>query len=402
MAPTTPEERVAARQTVPCAFCSQPAGRVCLTASGKTTSVHAPRIHDYQVWLTRQPEVDQLSAERDGLKAQVTDLTRRVSDAAEDITSLQAERTTLLQRIHDLEHPTPTRTAFGIGINEKPTAEASPLPFTLEQLEADAGVKFAYVHEYFRYPTTGVATDVVKWCEKHLAAGRIPVPTIKLPGDDWAGGAAGKYDATIGATSDALAALAAKYGRPVISGLQNEPDNDGKALAAWSALLAHVSPLIRRPGLVEFWVNYTGWAQLFGSASAWKLEDLPTEGVDGVAFDPYLSLGGSTQTKMTDMVAAYAKPIGAWAKTRGVKWGIWETGLNEDAAKMTTFPGVKTQLVDFAVGCADAGAAMWFYWNNKVAPTKAKPVTEDWRITTTLPADKHRQLTTLMRQFAPA
>lgn len=315
------------------------------------------------------------------------------------LTASQAEVAALLKRLKDAEQADPVvRLPFGIGIDEVPTTAAKPLPYTRAKLEQDAGAGFAYSRAYFTIGKSGAHAGAIAFVEACLKRKTVPIISFKLPAGDWTGAAAGTYDEPFDSTMDALQALVEKY-RPtfkwarVIVAVHHEPNNGDGPKPVFDAMTRHLSAIIRRPGDVEFWVNLTGWAQLYGPANDWRLDDLVTDGIDGVAFDPYLSLGDSS-TKLTDMASTYLVKFSEWAAERKVQWGIWETASNAKAAT-STIAGVKTWWAKFTDACADLGATMAVWWNNKKDATSPN----DWRVTSTKPADTHAQLVTSMRKW---
>jgi hypothetical protein len=150
---------------------------------------------------------------------------------------------------------------------------------------------------------------------------------------------------------------------------------------------------VRRPGDVEYWTCETGF---YEAGSEWQMGSSFVPGIDGIGFDPYVTLGqvGQTTTKLTNQRTQYYEKFAAVAKKLGCQWGIWETGMSEGAAKNTAIAGVKTLIPDCAAAAAELGAAMWVYWNNK----KTAAMT-DWRISSTSPANKAGQMVTAMRRW---
>lgn len=316
------------------------------------------------------------------------------------LTASQAEVAALVKRLKDAEQADAVvRLPFGIGIDEVPTTAAKPLPFTRAKLEQDAGVKFAYSRGYFTIGKSGVHTGAVAFVEACLKRGAVAIVSFKLPGSDWSGASTGAYDEPFDSTMDAMQALVVKYRAAgfkqarVIVAVHHEPNNGDGPKSTFDAMTRHLSPIIRRPGDVEFWVNLTGWAQLYGPANDWRLDDIVTEGIDGVAFDPYLSLGDSS-TKLTDMASTYLVKFSEWAAERKVQWGIWETASNAVAAT-SKIAGVPTWWTKFTDSCAELGATMAVWWNNRKEATS-----NDWRVTTVKPADTHAQVVTSMRKWA--
>lgn len=103
---TLTERRLLAWHTLPCdkawGGCGEPVNRRCITASGARTIPHKPRMDALTVWLSRQPEVDELKTELDRLDTALekagddADLLRQdVSDRDRDLAALKLQVGTL-------------------------------------------------------------------------------------------------------------------------------------------------------------------------------------------------------------------------------------------------------------------------------------------------------------------
>jgi hypothetical protein len=82
----------------------------------------------------------------------------------------------------------------------------------------------------------------------------------------------------------------------------------------------------------------TGWNQLYGQAQ-YSLDSLWPKNtkIDMLGVDVYNKYGavknGKEYTTHTDMEGDYFKKFSAWAKPRGIAWGVAETGFTDKAAE---------------------------------------------------------------------
>lgn len=404
-------------------WCRQKLGRRCLDRNGDRTSPHKARRDAARGFAKRQPEVDALMATvretsdqlarttqaNTQLVAQIGDLELREAQAVADRDQARTELATAQTRIEELEaavppapdpDPTPdppTRVTlpFGFGINDEPDngPAGSPAGITLYPLEDAAGVKLDYARGYFEFDAVkGADKPMVDFATRHLGEGRIPLITAKVPGNDWVGAAAGKYDTAVAPTAEAYMALVDKYGGQVVQGIHHEPVGDGTP-ANWRAMQAHYLPLIQIPGAVQQWATLEGYAQFVDAAeTTWTAEACWVPGIDGYLFDPYLSFWQkpNNNTKITDMVKTYLDPFAKWAAEHDVQWGIAETGMTEVAATKTNTQ-IPTWWVDFCAAARARGAGPVTYWN------RFSDKGNDYRLTTTKPGDKRGQMVAAMR-----
>jgi hypothetical protein len=342
---------------------------------------------------------DQYAAGAASLADDVVDLTSQVALRT-------AERDAALKRVAELEPKPPvTRLPFGIGINEKAMSSKLPQKYTRAQLEKAAGVNFAYGREYFTYPTKGIDNTLLTYAELMLSGGRVPILSSKMPGNDWDGAANGKYDTVIDPTADALQTLVAKYRDKgftrarAIKAEHHEFDNGDGPLAAFNAMTEHLLPIVRRPGDIEFWLNFTGYAQIYTpTKTAFTFDAVYRDGIDGYAIDPYQSTFQQTanakKATFTDLVTGYFTPFAKWCDAKGIQKGVWETMLTA-LAQASTRAEAKVWLPHNADGAAGLGFTMWCPWNNN-NPNSGN----DWRIQDVAPAMTKDQLVTVMRKYA--
>jgi hypothetical protein len=81
---------------------------------------------------------------------------------------------------------------------------------------------------------------VDKWADWGDAQGIYPVISFKVPGNDWAGVAAGKYDNDLDVLTNTLKARKAAGRAPVCVAVHHEPSGDGN-LAVWAKMQEHLS-----------------------------------------------------------------------------------------------------------------------------------------------------------------
>lgn len=156
-----------------------------------------------------------------------------------------------------------------------------------------------------------------------VLAGRLPVLSFTVPGNDWAGAAAGRYDAQLVALRTRLAELP---GRVVVA-VAHEPYGDGTP-AAWSAMQRRVLPLLSPPANVEAAVVVNGWwwsGRVRHLTDAQIAEFLPRDVLaraEIVAADTYQ---GGTAAAPGEDAAPKIRGLSAWATRVGVtRLGIAE------------------------------------------------------------------------------
>jgi hypothetical protein len=117
---TLAELRTLAWHTLACRSCGEPTGRRCVTSSGARTVPHQPRMEDLNVWLSRQPEVDALTARLAQTTADLSQANDTAADLAEQLKTaragaalvpgLQTRVAELMARVAELEKPPPVVT----------------------------------------------------------------------------------------------------------------------------------------------------------------------------------------------------------------------------------------------------------------------------------------------------
>ena len=199
--------------------------------------------------------------------------------------------------------------------------------------------------------------SAVKSATADAAKKRVPWMSFKAP-YSWKDMAAGKGDAW----AKDLATRMKSTGGPVWVAVHHEPENDGGDIQQWKAMQNRIGPIMRAaaPNL-GFSVILMGYHEFHGAAKYSMANIWPKTTVDIAGFDIYETYGhkGSTTWKAFD--ENYFKPLQAWSKTSGVKWGLAETGYTDAAAaKKSTW--MKSTVYDGMV--ARGGVAMSYFNTN--------------------------------------
>jgi hypothetical protein len=194
--------------------------------------------------------------------------------------------------------------------------------------ESQVGKRLGVRRTYWGPTNTAAAIRNARY---DLATGRLPWMSFKLP-YSWDRMAAGEGDAWVKDLSTQLSNLPG----PVWVAFYHEPEGKGP-IGDWKRMQEHLGPIVRSiaPN-AAFTVVLTGWNQLYGP-DQYHLDAIwPNTKVDVAGFDIYnsygLTINGKLRTVPTDLKGAYFEPIGAWAKSKGVAWGLAETAINDQAA----------------------------------------------------------------------
>jgi hypothetical protein len=159
-------------------------------------------------------------------------------------------------------------------------------------------------------------TSAINLATSEVAAGRFPIVSFKVPSNDWAGVAAGKYDTQLRAVTTKLAALKG----PSFVTLHHEPTGDGTP-ADYSAMLAHALPILGAPANVSAGpiVNGFWWSNgSQGLTDAEIAQWLPTSVLrvsEVVAADTYQ---GGTTAKPGENAGVKIANMSKWAARVGV------------------------------------------------------------------------------------
>lgn len=175
------------------------------------------------------------------------------------------------------------------------------------------------------------ADNILRLAASEVKLGRYPIVSFKLPNNDWAGAAAGKYDAQIQAVVDKLAALA---GRSFLT-IHHEPMGNGTP-ADFAAMQRHVLPIVTKPANVDGGVIVNGFWWSSGKQglsdteiAAWLPKDVLAL-CDVVASDCYQ---GGSATSPGEYAAVKAANMAKWATRVGVtRLGIGEYNGHDGAA----------------------------------------------------------------------
>jgi hypothetical protein len=208
---------------------------------------------------------------------------------------------------------------------------------------------------------TGSQVDsAVNTARADLSTGRLPWISFKVP-YSWGQMAAGDGD---GWARD-LATKLARLPGPVWVAFHHEPEGDG-VIKDWTAMQRRLGPIVRDTAPnVGFSIILTGWHQLYGD-SQYSLDSLwPATKVDVAGFDVYNAYGlvkdGVLRLKPTDMRGSYFEPLSNWAESKGVAWGLAESGYTDRAA--ADYP---TWLEDTYDDLVATGGVAFSYFNTSL------------------------------------
>ena len=160
-------------------------------------------------------------------------------------------------------------------------------------------------------------SGLVSLARTELAAGRMPVLSFKVPNNDWAGAAAGKYDAQLRDLATKLDNLPGQ----VFVAIHHEPNNDGTP-RNYAAMQRRVLPILAPPSNVDAGVIVNGFwwsAAAAGSTDAEIAQWLPADVLrlaEVVGADTYQ--GGTTANPGED-AATKIRRLSQWASRVGVR-----------------------------------------------------------------------------------
>ncbi len=178
------------------------------------------------------------------------------------------------------------------------------------------------------YWGSGSAASAANVAKADVAKNRVPWMSFKPP-YSWSEMAAGKGDAW----AKDLATRMKAAGGPVWVAVAHEPEGDGD-MQKWKAMQARIAPIMRAaaPNL-GYTVILMGYHQLYGDAKYSLANTWPNTKIDMAGFDVYEKYGVKGYTTWKDMDGAYFSKFQSWAKSKGVAWGLAETGYSDPAAK---------------------------------------------------------------------
>ena len=171
-------------------------------------------------------------------------------------------------------------------------------------------------------------SSAVKMAKADAAKKRVPWMSFKAP-YSWSAMASGKGDAW----ARNLAKQMKTVNGPVWVAVHHEPEGEGD-IQAWKRMQARIAPIIRAGAPnVGYSIILMGYHQFHGAAKYRLSTTWPNTKIDVVGFDIYEKYGTHGRYEWKKFTDAYFKPISAWAKKKGVAWGMAETGYNDVAAR---------------------------------------------------------------------
>lgn len=249
-------------------------------------------------------------------------------------------------------------------------------PATWESwLSKQIGVRRAYF-------SSGQINSAVTMAKADAAKNRITWMSFKAP-HSWKDMAAGKGDAWARELGQKLATIDG----PVWVAIHHEPENDGGDIKDWTAMQARLAPIVRNAGSnIGFSIIVMGYHQFYGDAKFSLANMWPKNTtVDVAGFDIYDEYGmtkrGAVVTKHKQFRTNYFEKIQAWAKPKGIYWGLAETGFTEASVKNT--PSIMSQTYNDMVA---TGGIAFAYFNTNLNATV------DWRLNTTARKDAFKAM----------
>lgn len=226
-------------------------------------------------------------------------------------------------------------------------------------LEQRLGRRLAVRRTYYQADQLDAA---VATATQDLAVGRIPWLSFKLP-YSWPEMAAGRGDAW----ARVLAAAMDRLPGPVWVAFHHEPENDQPDIEAWRATQERLGPLLRAGAPnAAFTVILTGWNQFHGPSRFGLSEIWPDTTVDLAGFDLYASTSAGVGPSAAQFTGTYLVSLANWATTKGVAWGLAETGIDDQMALV--YPRWIQQVFR---GLADAGGLCLVYFDSSLNSTSS-------------------------------
>ena len=176
-------------------------------------------------------------------------------------------------------------------------------------------------------------SGLISLARSEIAAGRMPILSFKVPNNDWAGAAAGRYDAQLRDLTTKLDNLPGQ----VFVAIHHEPTNDGTQ-RDYAAMQRRVLPILAPPTNVYAGVIVNGYwwsARAAGYTDAEIAQWLPADVLglaEVIGADTYQ---GGTSASPGEDAAAKIRRLSQWAGRVGVsRLGIGEyNGLTGAAIK---------------------------------------------------------------------
>ena len=171
-------------------------------------------------------------------------------------------------------------------------------------------------------------SSAVRTARADAAKNRLPWLSFKAP-YSWAAMARGRGDSW----ARRLATRLRSIGGPVWVAVHHEPEGDGN-MQTWKAMQRRLAPIMRRaaPNL-GYSIILMGYHQFQGSREYALSRTWPRTKIDVAGFDIYEKYGvqGDREWKLWNR--RYFTPIERWARSKGVAWGLAETGYSHAAAR---------------------------------------------------------------------
>jgi hypothetical protein len=277
-------------------------------------------------WDDINPQLVAIKNVLDGKDAAYTTVVANLAAASTQISGLVAQLNdaqlqlgAALARIKELEGQTTppptttTKTLFGTGGGNSDR--------TAEKLSLDR-----------RYYNSTQTDSCIGATKKNATAKIITWNSFKVPSNDWAGAAAGKYDAWF---KDLIAKLVSLDYETWLA-VHHEPEGDGD-LNQWKAMQAHYASLVPKASKIKYWLVVVGYSQEYTDTTWWDKYYPTGAPIHGIAYDnPYLKYGVPLDgtklvTTWSEGKASYIDKLVARAKKLGVSAGIGEMGYSNEA-----------------------------------------------------------------------
>ncbi|MCW2808844.1 MAG: hypothetical protein JWQ93_2799 [Marmoricola sp.] len=203
------------------------------------------------------------------------------------------------------------------------------------------------------YYSAAKVDSAVKKAKADVANHRVPWISFKTP-YSWGDMAKGKGDAW----AKDIAVRMKAVGGPVWIAIHHEPEGDGD-IQQWKAMQTRLAPIMRAaaPNLA-YTIILMGYHEFHGDKKYAMSAIWPNTKIDVAGFDIYEKYGSQGVTTWKDFDNDYFAPIQAWAKSKGVAWGLSETGFSDKAAAKDP----KWMLKTYTSMKAHGGIA-WSYFN---------------------------------------
>lgn len=217
-------------------------------------------------------------------------------------------------------------------------------------LEREAGRPLDLRRTYFG-ATSAEATKGVNTARADVAAGRTPFVSFKVP-HTWADMAEGRGDTWARGVLTSLGTV----GGPVRACFHHEPENDEDDdlpsvdpidtddILEWKAMQERFLTF-PRSSAVKLDVCMTGW-HAFNEKPEFGFSRVVPVGIDALWVDVYQRYGTTDAGLNWTPIDNYFGQVDAFAKSRGIPWGLAETGVTDEA--MGERPNAEAQLIEQA------------------------------------------------------